>query len=107
MAAAKLISYVHVGGEVYGPGDRVPAKHAALITNPKAWADGKLPSIKATGDEGEDDTKGYADLKVDELKAEIESRNADREDDAKISTDGVKADLVAALEADDEASADN
>ena len=104
---AKLVSYVHVGGEVYGSGDRVPAKHAALITNPKAWAGGKLPSIKATGDEGEDDSKGYADLKVDELKAEIESRNVDREDDAKISTDGVKADLVAALEADDEASADN
>lgn len=103
---AKLIAYVHVSGKVYAPGDRVPAEHAALITNPKAWEDGKLPTAKAkdTGDAG---TKGYADLKVDELKAEIEQRNADREDDAKLSTDGNKPDLIATLEADDRAQQSN
>jgi hypothetical protein len=39
---AKLRSYVHVPVDldwvVYGPDDEVPAEHAALITNPKAWA---------------------------------------------------------------------
>jgi hypothetical protein len=59
------------------------------------------------GAEESDEPKGYADQKVDELKAEIESRNVDREDDAKLSTDGKKADLVAALEADDKAQAEN
>lgn len=48
---AKLRSYVHVPVEgdwvVYGPDDEVPAEHAALITNPKAWEGGKLPSAKA------------------------------------------------------------
>lgn len=40
---ARLRSYVHVpvgmDWVVYGPGDEVPAEHAALITNPKAWAE--------------------------------------------------------------------
>lgn len=58
---AKLASYVHVPVDgdwvVYGPDDEVPAEHAALITNPKAWVDGKLPSTKAvkpSGDKAED-----------------------------------------------------
>lgn len=41
--ARRLRSYVHVpvglDWVVYGPDDEVPAEHAALITNPKAWAD--------------------------------------------------------------------
>lgn len=43
--AKRLASTVHVHLEdegrtvVYGPDDDVPAEHAALITNPKAWAD--------------------------------------------------------------------
>lgn len=44
------------------------------------------------------------DMTVAELKAELERRNADRADDAQIVPDGTKkADLLAALQADDEA----
>jgi hypothetical protein len=32
---------------VYGPDDEVPADHAALITNPKAWEGGNLPSTES------------------------------------------------------------
>lgn len=49
---ARLRSFVHVpvglDWVVYGPDDEVPAEHAALITNPKAWQDGKLPSSTAS-----------------------------------------------------------
>jgi hypothetical protein len=48
---AKLNSYVHVPVDndwvVYGPDDEVPAEHAALITNPKAWEGGEAPSTKS------------------------------------------------------------
>lgn len=40
---AALRAYVHVDGVVYAPGDDVPAHHAKLITNPKAWGDGEAP----------------------------------------------------------------
>jgi hypothetical protein len=47
-----LVSTVHVvdgGGlvHVYGPGDTVPAEHAKLITNPKAWG-GDAPEPEVT-----------------------------------------------------------
>ncbi len=97
---SKLASYVHIGGQVYGPDSKVPADVAAQITNPKAWEGGKVPSTSKSADS---DDAGYSKLKVEDLKAEIEQRNEGREDDAKVSTEGVKADLVAALEADDAA----
>ncbi|MGC4886694.1 hypothetical protein [Micromonospora sp. DT227] len=40
----RLASYVHVGGRRFGPEDEVPADVAALITNPKAWEGGTLPT---------------------------------------------------------------
>lgn len=43
-----LQAYVHVDGRVYGPGDDVPAEHARLITNPKAWEAGAAPSLEAS-----------------------------------------------------------
>jgi hypothetical protein len=49
---------------------------------------------------------GYDDQKVADLKAEIERRNSDRDEADQIPSDGKKAELVAALEADDEAQAD-
>lgn len=49
---------------------------------------------------------GYGDQKVAELKQLIAVRNEGREEGDLISDDGVKADLVAALEADDAATAD-
>ena len=43
----KLAQYVTVHSEAesvtYGPGDDVPAEHAKLITNPKAWGDDDEP----------------------------------------------------------------
>lgn len=51
---AKLNSYVHVPVDgdwvVYGPDDEVPAEHAALITNPKAWEDGEVPTAAVSGE---------------------------------------------------------
>ena len=59
---ARLRSFVHVpvglDWVVYGPDDEVPAEHAALITNPKAWADGKVPSAKAADSEAREVTGG-------------------------------------------------
>lgn len=46
----RLRSYVHVpvgmDWVVYGPDDEVPAEHAALITNPKAWAEDETPAAR-------------------------------------------------------------
>lgn len=54
MAARKLVAFVHVDGEVYGPGDVVTAKVARKIRNPKAWApEEELESEDV--DESEDD----------------------------------------------------
>lgn len=51
---ARLRSYVHVpvgmDWVVYGPDDEVPAEHAALITNPKAWADEPSVGSERTAD---------------------------------------------------------
>ncbi|QUW18882.1 hypothetical protein [Agrococcus sp. Marseille-Q4369] len=56
----------------------------------------------------DEDTSPYAKLTGEKLKAEIDKRNADRDDEAKhIKPEGTKvADLRAALEADDESSAE-
>lgn len=105
MAAAKkqgkaLVAFVHIGGEVYGPGSEVPVDVAKRITNPAAWG-GSSDSADDDSEGGEPDAVKYSDTKVPDLKAKIESRNEGREEGDLISLDGVKADLVAALEADD------
>lgn len=76
------------------------------------WAEGLVDPGNLEGveskpkeTEGSGASKSYGDLKVAQLKEEIERRNVDREDDEKLSTDGKKADLIAALEADDQARA--
>lgn len=60
-----------------------------------------------TGSEDEEDSDevAYSDFSVDDLKAEIATRNEDRDEDDHIVVGGKgnKADLIAALEADDEA----
>ncbi len=103
MAGKKLAAYVHVGGQVFAPGDTPPKEFADQITNPKAWEGGNAPS---TSNKADDSDPGYSKSKVDDLKAEIEKRNEGREDEAKLSTDGVKADLVKVLETDDKAQAE-
>lgn len=42
----RLATVVAIGGATYGPDDVIPDDVAAQITNPKAWAGGKLPSAK-------------------------------------------------------------
>jgi hypothetical protein len=55
-------------------------------------------------DGSEPESVDYSELSVADLKAEIERRNAEIEDeDQHISLSGNKPDLIAALEADDEA----
>lgn len=62
---ARLRSFVHVpvgmDWVVYGPDDEVPAEHAALITNPKAWADGKAPSAEDSSKASESSNDGSSE----------------------------------------------
>ncbi len=57
MAGRKLVTYVHVDGQVYGPDSDVPADVAKRITNPKAWSDdaedSKAPAKKAASSKTE------------------------------------------------------
>ena len=49
---ARVAVWVHVEGQVYGPGDEPTAEHAALITNPKVWVDGAAAPSPAAGSGG-------------------------------------------------------
>lgn len=93
--ARKLNQTVLAGGVVYPAG------------TPEGDVDVAVPDQFWDGDAASPETgsKSYSAMKVDELKAEIEARNVDRdpEGDRYLSADGKKADLVAVLEADDEA----
>jgi hypothetical protein len=90
----KLARNVIIGGTLYAAGETPPKDVADQITNPNAWG----------GDEDSDGGKGYGDMSPDELKAEAEKRELE------VTGTGAngnvkKSDLVAALEADDAASA--
>lgn len=115
----------------FGPDDELPEWAEKVITNPKAWeaaeptpeesleksveyqpetepgASRKAEDTAAGGQPEDAETApgpDYEAMTVTDLRSEIRSRNEDgRDDDAKMSTDGVKADLIAALEADDQA----
>ena len=116
--ARRLASYVNVtdpqtGAPVtLGPDDEVPEWAEGVITNPRAWAadepspeESLATSVEYQPEDTETATSSdYEAMTVTDLRSEIRSRNEDgRGDDAKMSTDGVKADLIAALEADDQA----
>lgn len=92
---------VIVGGVIYPVGATVPGDVAEGITATGVWADGDQP----TDPEPAPAPVGYAALTVKDLEAEIDKRNEDRdpEGEAYLSKDGKKADLVAVLEADDQA----
>lgn len=78
----------------------------------RQWANIKKAQDEAAAREAEEEVveeeaPPYEEWTNDELKEEIDTRNVDRADEAKISpASGKKADLVAALEADDEAHAE-
>lgn len=112
MAARKLQAFVYVDGQAYGPGSDVPAEVAKQITNPKAWGEEPQDNGEAAGGQGDEvEVESYDDLKVAELEAEVARRI---EAGADIQVDGsgkdgkvLKKDLVAALEADDDAAEDS
>lgn len=39
---ADNVGYVHVGGQVFGPGDEIPAELHSEIRNPAVFADGQV-----------------------------------------------------------------
>jgi hypothetical protein len=88
---AKPSSYVHVpvNGDwvVYGPDDEVPAEHAALITNPKAWEGGELPTSEnesqETGDTDEAPPRAGAGSTRDAWAQFAESHGVHVEDEDK------------------------
>lgn len=84
----------------------VPAWAVKKITNPRAWVGG---SSDAEADDIEDTPPSYSSMKKADLEAEVARRNEDREADDVIDVEGTGkvADLVAALEADDAAQADD
>lgn len=57
-------------------------------------------------DGGATEPEGYEAMKVADLKAEIERRNDGRDEADLLTADGKKADLVAVLQADDDARAE-
>lgn len=83
---------------------RLRNKTTGVIVNVSEETAEHLGDAWAPADQPE--PTGYADLKVTDLKAEIARRNEGRDEDARIPDDGKKAELVAALEADDEAAFD-
>lgn len=107
------------------PGDDAGATARALLAAVDAsedytvrdveWSDGNFVvpvGLAAAADvpEDEDDEDdadeddSYDKWTVAQLKTEIDARNEGRNDDVTLSADGKKADLIATLEADDDAS---
>lgn len=76
----------------FGPKDALPDWARQGITNPHVW-DGADEKAAAEGDSSQ-----YESMKLDELKGALAGRE--------LPTNGNKADLVARLEADDTAKAD-
>lgn len=97
---------------VLAAGEELPGWAADQVTNPAAFVEDEpegddpadSPDEPAEDEPTTDGETDYSAMTVTDLRSVIRSRNEDgRGDDAKMSTDGVKADLIAALEADDQA----
>lgn len=62
------VGYVHVGGQVFGPGDEVPAELQGEIRNPAVWADGQVEADTPTGQDADaaagSDTADVSDKKT-------------------------------------------
>jgi hypothetical protein len=91
------------------PGVHIPTRKDAMHVAPNGGTPEALrtpgsgvASTVQTEDDDEDDGE-YGDWTNNELRAEIARRNDGREEADKLSLDGKKADLIATLEADDEA----
>lgn len=96
----RLNKAILAGGVVYPAGTAATPELEAVITNPAHWDGDPDPAAEGTDPE----TVGYPAYTVAELNALIDGRNTDRDEPARIAPDGSrKADLIAALEADDQA----
>lgn len=99
---------VHTGRNSfrYVPGDDVPAEHAALISNPAAWADGEVPSATQpdpdpepeqnndpAGDGGQGTPEDLDSLDAAGLKKYAEQHGIDLQGASR------KADILAAIRA--------
>lgn len=102
----KLTKTVVHKGNVYPAGTPESDIDNASKIGADVWSGGSSASTKATKDD-DSGPAGYDALKVADLKAEIEKRNKGRDDADLLPVDGKKAELVAALTADDEKSADS
>lgn len=101
----KLTRTVVLNGVLYPVGTAATKELEGAITNPNVWDVDAAGTDGVEGD-GSGAAHGYDAQTGRELKAEIDRRNEGREEDARISKTGNKADLVAALEADDQAAAE-
>lgn len=98
---------VFIDGTLYAAGSTPPKEIAEQIDNPKAWGDDDTSS-EASGESAGSELPDT----VEELEALVEERNATREEGERMTVEGtgangrvLKKDLVAALKADDAASA--
>lgn len=130
LAAAVRVTGESGAPVVLAAGEELPGWAADQVTNPAAFVEDESegdepsdspdepvedesttdaePGPEEAGGQPEDTETAtgsdYEAMTVTDLRSEIRSRNEDgRDDDAKMPTDGVKADLIAALEADDQA----
>lgn len=110
--ARKLKATVHLDGEVYEAGTKVPAEVAARITNPKAWGKDSTPSGDApdpAADTSDDGPKGTdAEVippltgkgsSVDAWRAYANAAALARGLNIEIPEDAKRGDIVEALEA--------
>lgn len=75
---ADNVGYVHVGGQVFGPGDEIPADLHSEIRNPAVFADGQVeadaPADQDTNAAGSD----TADVSDKKTAAQPPSRGGSR-----------------------------
>lgn len=71
----QLVAFVHVDGQVYGPGDDVPDEVAEKITNPKAWA---TEADEVDDAETEDEAEGTEESSDDSDESEAPAKRPTR-----------------------------
>lgn len=75
---ADNVGYVHVGGQVFGPGDEIPAELHSEVRNPAVFADGQVEA-DAPADQDADAAAGSDAADVsDKPKAAGPSRSGSR-----------------------------
>lgn len=94
MAAKKLVTYVNVDGQVYGPDDDVPADIAKEITNPKAWGEGSTDAAGTAASDGPPPRSGKGSG-IDAWTAYAASFDPPVE----VADDASRDDVIAAIEA--------